>query len=150
MRSEASVRYTIRRVDLGSTARLGCLLGWLAALPPALCLAGLSVALLQRLAETLAQIQPLTLDVFGQELARIDFLQVLHLQTFAVMLATYMSEPVVTFLLIAVVLIAGGGAVLMVTAVLIGLTYNLVASAGGGLTVELRAERPRTGEPGQN
>ncbi len=137
------MHYTIRRIDLGSTARLGCLLGWLAALPPALCVAGLSVLLLERLAQALAQIKPIILNVFGQELARIDLLQVLHLQSFAVMLAVYVGETLVTFVLLAAVLALGGGLILMVTAVLVGLTYNLVASLGGGLTVELRAERAR-------
>lgn len=144
------MRYTIKSVDLGSTARLGCLLGWLAALLPAICFAGLSVTLLQRLSQTLAQIKPITLSVLGQELGRIDFLQVLHLQDLAVMLSVYTHDVILLFVLLAAILALGGGLILMVTAVLIGLTYNLVASAGGGLTVELRQEHPREQLPPQN
>ncbi len=144
------MRYTIKSVDLGSTARLGCLLGWLAALPPALCFAGLSVALLQRLSETLAQIKPITFSVFGQELGRLDFLQILHLQSIATALSVYLHDTTLAFILLAAILALGGGVILMVTMMLVGLTYNLVASAGGGLTVELRQESPREEHSLQN
>ena len=51
------MRYSIRRIGLGSALRMSLLLGWAVVLCPALCLAGLAVQALRTLSRALAQVQ---------------------------------------------------------------------------------------------
>jgi hypothetical protein len=138
------MRYTVRRIGLGSVARLGCVLGWLAALLPALCLSALGVTAVQRVHQALVQVAPITLSLFGQELIRIDLLEVLRLQPAAEFLAQWAGQPLLLFSYASLGLILAGGLVWMLTSVLVSAAYNVLARAGWGLTVELAEER-RTG-----
>lgn len=131
------MRYTIRRIGLTSVARLGCLLSGLAALPPALGLAGLTVAAIQRIHEALQQIEPLTLTLLGQELVRIDLLDALRLQPVAHRVAELAQRLSVTFGSLTLILVLTGGLLVTLSAVLIAVAYNLLARAGWGLTLEL-------------
>ncbi|MGH2621681.1 MAG: hypothetical protein ACRDHG_14100 [Anaerolineales bacterium] len=137
------MRYTIRRIGLTSVARLGCLLSGLAVLPPALCLAGITVAALERIQEALQQIEPLTLTLLGQELVRIDLLDALRLQPVANQLAELAQDPFMTFRSLTLILVLTGAVLATLSAVLIAVAYNLFARTGWGLAVELRdAQRP--------
>ena len=138
------MRYTIRRIGLTSVARLGCLLSGLAVFPPALFLAGLTVAAIQRIHAALQQIEPLTLTLLGQELVRIDLLDALRLQPVASRVAELAQGPVLAFRSLTLILVLTGAGLATLSAVLIALAYNLLARAGWGLAVELR-EAPRPG-----
>ena len=138
------MRYTIRRIGLTSVARLGCLLSGLAVFPPALFLAGLTVAALQRIHEALQQIEPLTLSLLGQELVRIDLLDALRLQPVASRVAELAQGPVLAFRSLTLILVLTGAGLATLSAVLIAVAYNLLARAGWGLAVELR-DAPRSG-----
>jgi len=131
------VRYTIRRIGLTSVARLGCLLSGLAALPPALCVAGLTVAAIQRIHEALQQIEPLTLTLLGQELVRIDLLDALRIQPVAERVAELDQGLSVTFGSLTLILVLTGALLVTLSSVLIAVAYNLLARAGWGLTLEL-------------
>ena len=131
------MRYTIRRIGLTSVARLGCLLSGRAALPPALCVAGLTVAAIQRIHEALQQIEPLTLTLLGQELVRIDLLDALRIQPVAERVAELDQGLSVTFGSLTLILVLTGALLVTLSSVLIAVAYNLLARAGWGLTLEL-------------
>ncbi len=131
------MQYYVRRVSLASAGRLGCLLGWLAVLPPSLVLAWLVVLVAQRVHQALVQIKPLSASALGQEVLRVDFLQLLQLQALAEATATLAQNPVLTFISIAFLSILIGGLLWMFTALIVGLVYNLIARAGWGLALEL-------------
>jgi hypothetical protein len=134
---EKTMQYYVRRVSLGSAGRLGCLLGWLAVLPPSLVLAWLVVQAAQRVNQALAQIKPLSASVLGQQVLHLDFLQLLQLQALAETVATLAQNPVLTFISIAVFAVLIGGLLCMFTVLIVGLVYNLIARAGWGLALEL-------------
>jgi len=136
------VRYTVRRIGLTSVARLGCLLSGLAAFPPAACVAGFTVAALQRIHAALEQIEPLTLTLLGQELVRIDLLDALRLQPVAIRVAELAQGPLLTFRSLTLILVLSGAVLTTLSAVLIAAAYNLFAQAGWGLAVELSERRP--------
>lgn len=135
------MRYYLRRVGLQSMARLGCFLGWLIALLPALLSAGLVVLVLQRVHEALVQIKPFSVTFFGQELLRVDLLQLLQLQPLDRLLQPWAENPVSTFLSFTLLLMLIGGALWMATVLLVGLVYNLIARFGWGLVLELKETR---------
>ena len=136
------MRYTVRRIGLTSVARLGCLLSGLAAFPPAVCVAGFTVAALQRIHAALQQIEPLTLTLLGQELVRIDLLDALRLQPVAIRVAELAQGPLLTFRSLTLILVLSGAVLMTLSAVLIAAAYNLFARAGWGLEVELSEQRP--------
>ena len=137
------MRYTVRRIGLTSVARLGCLLSGLAAFPPAACIAGFTVAALQRIHAALEQIEPLTLTLLGQELVRIDLLDALRLQPVAIRVAELAQGPLLTFRSLTLILVLSGAVLTTLSVVLIAAAYNILARAGWGLSLELREpQRP--------
>ena len=131
------MRYSIRRIGLGSALRMSLLLGWLVALCPALCLAGLAVQLLRILGRALAQVQTLDITVLGQKIATIDPLALLQLRGTADSIDRLTAGALGTFLLFALVLLIVGGVMFVVVGLLVSLAYNLIAPLAGGLEVEL-------------
>lgn len=131
------MRYSIRRISLFSALRLGCALGWLIALVPAIVLAGLLAFALDRIARLFAQIQPITLTVLGQEILRLDLLSRLGLQGTANTVSQLTANPLVTFILLSLLLLVFGGMLVALTFLLGSAGYNLLAWAGGGLEMDL-------------
>jgi hypothetical protein len=131
------MQYTIRRIDLPSVGRVGCIVGWLVAFLPALCLAGLGVFILQSVNQAFEQVKPLTLSVLGQEVLRIDFLNVLQLQPLAQAIQPWAQNSMFTFVVLTVLLLLVGGILWMLTGLLVSVIYNLIARLGWGLTVDL-------------
>ncbi len=136
--------YYLRRVSLGSVGRLGCSLGWLAVLPPSLLLAWLVVFVAQIIHQALAQIKPLNASIAGQQVLHLDLLQLLQLQTLAEIIATLAQNPVLTFVATAFLAVLIGGLLWMLVALLIGLVYNLIASVGWGLALEVEPTNKAT------
>lgn len=135
------MRYTIRHISIGSALRSALLLGWLVALCPALCLAGVAVQVLQRVSAALGQIQAFDISVLGQRIATIDLVALLGLSTAAQTTAQLSNRIGVTFLLFALVLTLVGAAVLAGMALLASVGYNLLARIAGGIEVELHERR---------
>ncbi len=133
------MRYYVRQIGLGSVGRFGCLLGWLVALLPSLCIAGLLVVVLQRVHDALAQVQPVTVTLLGQQLLRLDFLDLLHLQPLNASITPWAQSPLMTFVAITFVFTLIGAALWMITLLLVGLGYNLIARLGFGLELELKS-----------
>lgn len=135
------MRYTIRRISVGSALRSALLLGWLVALCPALCLAGVAVQVLRRVSAALGQIKAFDIAVLGQTLATIDLVALLGLSDAAQTTAQLTSRLGVTFALFALVLTLVGALVLAGAALLVSVGYNLLAGLVGGVEVELRERR---------
>jgi len=132
------MRYSIRRIGLGSALRMSLLLGWAVALCPALCLAGLAVQLLRTLSRALAQVQTLDITVLGQNIATVDSLALLQLRSAADTVNRLTAGLLGTFLLLTLVLLLVGGVMLVAVGLLVSLAYNLLAPLAGGLEVELQ------------
>jgi hypothetical protein len=131
------VRYSIRRIGLDSALRMSLALGWLVALCPAMCLAGLAVQLLRIISRALAQVQTLDITVLGQRIATVDPLALLQLRATADSIDRLTAGLLGTFLLFTLVLLIVGGAMFVVVGLLVSLGYNLIAPIAGGIEVEL-------------
>jgi len=131
------MRYSIRRIGLGSALRMSLILGWLVALCPAMCLAGLAVQILRILGRALAQVQTLDITLLGQHIATVDPLALLQLRSAADSIDRLTAGVLGTFLLFTLVLLILGGAMFVVVGLLVSLGYNLIAPIAGGLEVEL-------------
>jgi hypothetical protein len=136
------MRYSIRRIGLGSALRMSLLLGWAVALCPALCLAGLVVQALRALSRALAQVQTLDITVLGQKIATVDPLALLQLRSTADSIDRLTAGLLGTFLLLTLALLVVGGVMFVAAGLLVSLLYNLLAPITGGLEVELQRQSP--------
>lgn len=133
------MRYYVRQIGMGSVGRFGCLLGWLIALLPSLCIAGLFVVVVQRVHDALARVQPVNVTVLGQQIVHLDFLDLLQLQPLNAGITPWAQAPLMTFVAMTFVLTILGAALWMMMLLLVGLGYNLIARLGFGLELELKS-----------
>jgi hypothetical protein len=132
------MRYSIRRIGLGSALRMSLLLGWAVALCPAVCMAGLGVQALRMLSRALAQVQTLDITVLGQKIATVDPLALLQLRSTADSIDRLTAGLLGTFLLLTLALLIIGGAMFVVIGLFVSVVYNLLAPLAGGLEVQLQ------------
>src|SRR5438128_6905258 len=118
------MRYSIRRIGLGSALRISLLLGWAVVLCPALCMAGLAVQALRALSRALAQVQTLDITVLGQKIATVDTLALLQLRGAADTVNRLTAGLLGTFLLLALALLLIGGVMFVAIGLLASLAYN--------------------------
>lgn len=137
------MRYTIRRIDLGSAARVGLALGWLIALFPSLALSWLALLALRGLSAALGRVERYELSVLGQTIARLDPLQLLGLDRLASQVAALAGNAPLTFVLLAALLTLAGAAIVVVTLLAFCLCYNLLARLSGGIRLDLEEVSPR-------
>lgn len=137
------MKVAIRRVNLGSLGRVGCLLGVIAAFLPSLLCGLLGVGLATLVAGWLDSWQELTINVFGQEMASFDLVQFLGLDRALGLLQTVVTVSGPVLFLVVLILALLSGALLALIVTLVGLAYNLLASATGGLVVEMAAVQER-------
>ena len=131
------MKYTIRRIDLRSAARVGLALGWLVALFPSLVLSWLALIALRSLSAALGRIAPYELSLLGQPVARLDPLQLLGLDRLARNVAALAGNGLLTFVLLAALLTLAGAAIVVVTLLAFCLCYNLLARLSGGIRLDL-------------
>ena len=138
------MKVAIQRVGLASLGKMGCVLGAVAAfLPSLVCgLAGIAVAELAL--RWLKSWQEWSLSLLGQELARVNLIELLGLTRVLDLLQTLTAVSGWTLLLAIVLVALVAGLVLAVIIVLVGLVYNLVAAGTGGLVVEMKPINPRS------
>lgn len=133
----APARLRVRRVGLGSTARVGCLLGCIPALPVAsLCTvawlwtSGVVVGWMRRW-------ETVTVNVLGVEIARIDLLQLTRLTGFYNRLLWVEDHDrllaIGSFLAISLV----GGVLVALVLVALAVVYNMLARLFGGISIEV-------------
>jgi hypothetical protein len=137
------MKVAIQRVGLASLGKMGCLLGAVAAFLPSL-FCGLTGLALARLAlRWLESWQEWSLSLLGQELARVNLVELLGLARVLELLQTLTAVSGWVLLLAVLILALVTGVVLAVIIVLVGLAYNLVAAGTGGVVVELKSVTPR-------
>ena len=141
------MKVTIRRVSLPSLGKMGCLLGAVAAFLPSLLCGLLGVGLAGAVLEWLGGWQDLTISFLGQELASFDLVQFFGLEELMGYLQGLTAVSVWVFLLAALLMALVAGTVLAVIIILVGLAYNLIAAATGGLVVEMDAVAQQRQEP---
>ena len=139
------MQYTIRRIDLPSAVRVGCIVGWLVAFLPAVCLAGLGVFIVQGVNQAFEQVKPLTLSILGQEVLRIDLLNVLQLQPLAQAIHPWAQNSMFTFVVLTGLALLLGSILWMLTGLMVCVIYNLIARLGWGLGMDL-VEASRSGD----
>lgn len=131
------MKVAIQRINLPSLGKMGCLLGAVAAFLPSLLCGLLGVGLASVVLEWLGGWQDLTISVLGQELASFDLIQFFGLEELLGHLEGLTAVSVWVFLLAALLMALVAGAVLAVIIILVGIAYNLLAAATGGLVVEM-------------
>lgn len=137
------MRYTVRSISLLSALRVGCALGWLIALCPAIGLAWLVGQAIQRINESVSRVETFNLEVFGQPIATIDLMQLLGLSNAASTVSELAANLGTTVIMLSLVLVAVGALAVALTVLLFCMGYNLLAALGGGIKVELRPEEQR-------
>jgi hypothetical protein len=137
------VKVKIRRVGLVSLGKFGCLLGVVAAFVPSLLCGLIGVGLADLLRRWLEGWQEVTITLLGRALPSIDLVQMLGLEQLMEVLQVLgtASVPVLVLAVLAMALVSG--AVLAIIIALVGLVYNLLAAATGGLVVEMSAIRDK-------
>jgi hypothetical protein len=141
------MKVAIQRVSLPSLGKMGCLLGAVAAFLPSLLCGLLGVGLAGAVLEWLGGWQDLTISFLGQELASFDLVQFFGLEELMGYLQGLTAVSVWVFLLAALLMALVAGTVLAVIIILVGLAYNLIAAATGGLVVEMDAVAQQRQEP---
>ena len=136
------MKMSVRRIGLASLGKMGCLLGAVAAfLPSLLCgLVGVVAAglLRQWLASWQEAVIGFDLPFVGEQSLRFDLVEVLRLEGLLTTLETVTSASGLTLAVAVLALALLSGLFLAVTVTLMGLAYNLIASATGGLVVEMK------------
>lgn len=135
------MKVRIQRISLSSLGRMGCLLGTIAAFLPSLLCGFLGLGLARLLLQWLGNWEELSISFLGQEIASFDLIQFLGLQEVMTYLQTFTAASGWAFLLAALLLALAAGVVLAAIITLVGLAYNLLAGATGGLVVEMTPVR---------
>ena len=128
-------RYRLRSLGLASLLRFGLVLGAVASAAPAcLCAAGVSslVTATRKLLESAAQAR---LSVLGQTLS-LNLVEMTRLQPLLDLLRSLEAVGFGLIVLLAAGLILALASAAALTALLVGLTYNLMAGITGGLEYE--------------
>lgn len=145
MAGRTPVKLTIRRVSLSSLTKFGCLLGIVAAFLPSLLCGLLGLGLASLVARWLESWQVMTISLLGQKIATIDLVHLLNLEQVLETTRVLTSASASVLFLLVLVLAMSSGIVMAIIVTLIGLAYNLLAAASGGLAVEVA----RTGDQRQ-
>jgi hypothetical protein len=153
-------RLTLRRVRLRSVARVGCSLGWLISLLPALLTSALAAWVLHNIWLTLNGWTPWRPWEPGQRMAGIPLptppefrpREALRVEGAYQFLEPVGQHPFVATLLGALALTLLGGALLALIFLLAGAGYNTFARLTGGIEFDVaptggRPERPAPGDP---
>lgn len=131
------MKVAIRHVSLRSLGKLGCLLGVVAAFLPSLLCGLLAMGLSKLVLGWLESWQELTISLLGQEVASFDLVRFLSLDKLVDLLRSLTSMSGLVLLLAILLLALASGFILALMITLVGLAYNLLSSATGGLVVEM-------------
>jgi len=132
-------RYTVRKINLLSLAKFGCLLGGIAMLLPGVICAVAGTQIIAVLRIFLEETQTAEVDPLGLGTpVEFDFIQLLNLETVQTLITRLDDQSFIVALLIILITMIGGGLLVAVTIMLLGWSYNFLAAITGGLEVELR------------
>jgi hypothetical protein len=141
------MKVAIRHVGLMSLGRMGCLLGVVAAfLPSLLCgLSGLGLSAL--VYRWLSGWQEVPISVLGREITTFDFVELLGLERLVQILQVVTSASWAVLILAVLALALLSGLLLALITIVVGLAYNGLAAATGGVVVEMQAIPAKTSQP---
>lgn len=139
------MKVAIRRIHLASLGKMGCLLGAVAAFLPSLLCGLLALGLAGLLSGWLEGWQDLTVSLLGQEVARVDLVQFLGLDGVLEIAQTLTAASGLVLVLAVLALALVSGFLLAMIVILVGLAYNLLASATGGVVVDMHAVKEGSG-----
>jgi hypothetical protein len=134
------MRYAIRRITPGSSARLGCLLGWFVSIVPSLLLAWVSLKIIQTLDFSFRLLQAFPLVVLGQNIS-VNLVEKLNLTSFAQQIGQYAANATLTFIVLTLFFLVLGTLWAIFSAIQFSMSYNLVSALGGSLEIELEAQK---------
>ncbi|MGD2207199.1 MAG: hypothetical protein PVH17_10495 [Anaerolineae bacterium] len=131
------MKVAIRRISLVSLGKMGCLLGAVAAFLPSLLCGVASLGLADLLRRWLESWHDVPISMLGREVVRFDFVQLLGFENLLDALQILTSASGASLFLAVLALSLVNGALLAAIIALVGLAYNLLATATGGIVVEM-------------
>jgi len=140
------MKVAIHRVDLASLGKFGCLLGAVAALLPSLLCGLLSLGLASTAHRWLEGWEEISISLLGKEIASLDLVAILGLEQVMEVLEVVRTASAPVLLLAVLALALVSGTVLAVIIALVGVVYNLLAAATGGLVVEMNSVDQQSGD----
>jgi hypothetical protein len=144
------MKVAIRRVGLASLSKMGCLLGIVAAFLPSL-LCGLSALGLAALVyRWLQSWQEVPLSLLGRQITTFDFVEMLGLEEVVRVLQVVTSASGAVLALSVLVLALLSGLLLALVTFVVGLAYNGLAAATGGIVVEMQAQPAKKSLPAKD
>lgn len=136
------MKMAVRRVDLVSLGKMGCLLGAVAAFLPSLLCGLLAMGAAVVLRDWLEGWQQASvgfnLPLIGEQSFSFDLVEPLGLEGVLSTLQAITAASGVTLVFGVLALALVSGLLLAVIVTLVGLAYNLIASTTGGLVVEMK------------
>jgi hypothetical protein len=138
------MKVMIRRVRLSSLGQMGCLLGVVAAFLPSLLCGLVGIGLAEIVRSWLESWQELSISLLGTEITTVDFVRLLGLESAleALQVLTAASGAVLLLAVLGMALISG--LLLALITILVGVAYNLLAAATGGIVVEMEPATRQT------
>jgi hypothetical protein len=134
-----SQRYQLRRISLFPLAKFGAILGGVGMLGPSLICALVGTQLIALLRLLLEQWQRSEVDALGLGVpVEFDFINLLGLETVQSLLIRLDDQRLTVILIIILGGMILGGLLILITIMLLGWLYNLLAALTGGLELELR------------
>lgn len=138
------MKVAIRRIQLSSLGQMGCLLGIVAAFLPSVLCGLLGVGLAGIVHRWLEGWQQVPISILGTEITTLDFVRLLGLEG-ALRVLDVLTTASGAVLLLAVLGIAlVSGLFLALITMLVGLAYNLLSAATGGVVVEMAPDTRQT------
>lgn len=135
------MKVTIQRVAPLSLARMGCLLGLVAAFLPSVLCGALTVGFAALVRRWLESWQDFSISILGREVANIDFIQLLELDGVLTTLRAITGASGLAFVLAILALALTAGLLLALITMLVGLSYNALAAVTGGVVIDVESTR---------
>ncbi|HEY6042184.1 MAG TPA: hypothetical protein VIX58_08645 [Anaerolineae bacterium] len=134
-------RFTIRRFELGSLARWGCVTGALTALFPGLCAGWVLFTLLRAVRSTVEGWRSAKIDIPLIGALPVNVVDLLGLQSLLDGLRGADALGLLGVLLFTVAFAVLAGLFVMLNLLILGLIFNGVSSVAGGIGVEVSEKR---------
>jgi len=137
------MKLAIQSISLKSLDKMGCLLGAVLACLPSLLCGMLAMGIVQLLRHWLEGWQQIRIELLGHEVVNFDLVHQLGLTEFLRWMQVIAGLSWLAVILIGLLLALLIGLILATIAILLGLLYNLLASATGGVVLNTAVVRVR-------
>jgi hypothetical protein len=134
-------RLTIRRFEISSLARWGCMTGAAMAVLPACACSWLTFRVIHAIRQMIEGWRAVNVDLLFRQTVSLDVVGLLHLEGVLNALQTVDAQGVFGMLLMTVVFVALLGIFIALVLSALGLGYNALAHLVGGIAVEVEERR---------